>query len=110
MTSPDPQKPRRLRVEPGFRVFLYIAFISSVLGTIALLGWGGAWWAPMFGSIFFGIPAVIVYLTEEERQQDLLTISLNQQARASTENQDDWDSAMKGGDPTVPPAPPERTR
>lgn len=92
------------------RWFFYAGFMVCSIGMVVLLGLGGAWWAPMMGCIAFGVPTVIAYLNEQERQQNLQVIRLNQKSRASTENPDDWDSAMKGGDPTVPPAPPERTR
>lgn len=109
MTSPRSGKPIRLRVEPGFRLILYLGFLGCTVATIAILGWGGAWWAPMFGTIAFGIPAVVAYLTEEERQQNLQVWRLNNQAGSSDEG---WDlnDDDNGGDPTVPPPPRERTR
>lgn len=112
-------KPSRQDVEditgtsPGqlfIRWFFYVGFMICSTMTVVLLGLGGAWWAPMIGCIPFGIPTVIAYLNEQERQQNLETVRLNQLAMAAAnDNNDNWDM---GGDtdPTVPPAPRERTR
>lgn len=109
MTPSRNRKPVRLDVQASFRVFLYLGFAACVTSTIAVLAWGGSFPAPMFGTIAFGIPAVIAYLTEQEHLQSI---------RVAREAQ----KAMRGGgggwdldddpddDPTVPPSPRERTR
>lgn len=109
MTTPRPRKKIRLRVEPGFRLFLYLGFLGCTVATIAILGWGGEWWAPMFGTVAFGIPAVVAYLTEEEHHQNTKLARMNQQLRDDDGSGWDLDDDDKG-DPTVPPAPRERTR
>jgi hypothetical protein len=107
MTSPRSRKPIRLRVEPSFRVFLYLGFLGCTVATIVTLGWGGSWWAPMFGKVAFGIPAVIAYLTQEERQQNLQVWRLNNKAQSDSGG---WDLEDDDTDPTVPPTPRERNR
>jgi hypothetical protein len=89
-------------------MFLYLGFLGCTVATIVILGWGGSWWAPMFGTVAFGIPAVIAYLTEEERQQNLQVWRLNNQARSDSGGWDLGDDDDE--DPTIPPAPRERTR
>lgn len=89
------------------RWFFYLGFMICSIGMVALLGLGGAWWAPMIGTVAFGIPTVIAYLTEQERQHNLETVRMNQQMRGA---EGGWDLDDDGGDPTVPPAPRERTR
>lgn len=110
MTSPRNRKPVRLSVQTSFRVFLYAGFSTCVTSTIALLGWGGTWIAPMFGTIAFGIPAIIAYLTEQEHQQNMETVRQTQKAMRGGGGGWDLDDDTDDGDPTVPPNPRERTR
>jgi len=108
MTSPHDRRTFRLVVQSGFRYALYLGFLGCLLTCIAVLSWGGAWWAPMFGTIAFGIPAVAAYLTEQEHQQDLETRRQNRLAQQGGGGS--WDLDDDGGDPAVPPAPRERNR
>jgi|SRR5687768_4405692 hypothetical protein len=109
MTPSRNRKPIRLSVQTSFRVFLYLGFSVCVLSAIALLGWGGSWVAPMFGTIAFGIPAIIAYLTEQEHQQNLIVAREAQRQRGSGGGWD-LDDDEDDTDPTVPPTPRERTR
>jgi hypothetical protein len=110
MTSPRNRRPVRLSVQTSFRVFLYTGFSACVVSTIALLGWGGSWIAPMFGTVAFGIPAIMAYLTEQEHQQNIATVRATQKAMRGGGGWDLEDDEEDGGDPTVPPAPRERNR
>jgi hypothetical protein len=92
------------------RWFFYLGFMVSSIGAITILGLGGPWWAPLFGCVVFGIPTVIAYITEAEHQQNIGMARINQQMIANSEG-DDWELRDNdGGDPTVPPAPRERTQ
>jgi hypothetical protein len=109
MDTSRTRRPIRLSVQTSFRVFLYAGFSFCVTATIVLLGWGGSWIAPMFGTVAFGIPAIIAYLTEQEAQQNLAVVRAAQKAMRG--EQGGWDlNDDDDGDPTVPPAPRERTR
>jgi hypothetical protein len=92
------------------RWFFYAGFMVCSIGMVALLGVGGAWWAPMIGTVAFGVPTVIAYLTEQERQQNLQVWRLNNQAHGADDGGWDMDDNDSGGDPTVPPPPRERSR
>lgn len=109
MTSPRNRKPVRLDVQASFRVFLYLGFAACVTSTIAVLAWGGSWPAPMFGTLAFGFPAVIAYLTEQEHQQTRQSVREAQKAMRGGGDAG-WDLDDDDTDPTVPPAPRERNQ
>jgi hypothetical protein len=77
-----------------------------------LLGVGGAWWAPMLGTIVFGIPTIVAYLTEQEHLQNR---EVRLEARRMRDGGDgDWDldddDDDDSGDPTIPPTTYQRNR
>lgn len=92
------------------RWFFYLGFMVSSVGAISILGLGGPWVAPLVGCVVFGVPTVIAYLTEAEHQQNIGMAKVNQQMLANSEGGWDLNNDDDGGDPTVPPAPRERTR
>jgi hypothetical protein len=84
------------------RWFFYFGFATCSVSMVALLGLGGAWWAPMLGTVAFGIPTIIAYLTEQEHQQNREVRLENRRMRDG--GQGDWDlDDDEDGDPTVPP-------
>lgn len=92
------------------RWFFYLGFMVCSVTAVLLLGLGGEWWAPLVGSVLFGVPTVIAYLNEQEHQANLETVRLNQRMRDGGGGGWDLDDNDDSGDPTVPPAPRERTR
>jgi len=104
--TPRSRKPIRLNVQSFFRVVLYLGFCACVLATIAMMTWGGSWAGPMFGSVAFGIPAVLAYLTEQEQQQNLAVVKAAQ--RAMRGDGGGWD--LDGDDDSDPTVPPTRKR
>lgn len=111
MDTPRKPQPVRLSVQTSFRVFLYLGFSACVVMTIGLLAWGGEWVGPMFGTVAFGVPAVVAYLTEQGHQQNIEIARAAQKTMRDggggwDMNDDDDDDT----DPTVPPAPRKRNR
>lgn len=84
------------------RWFFYLGFATCSVLMVTLLGLGGAWWAPMAGTIAFAVPTIIAYLTEQDHQQNReIRFEARRQREGGAER---WDlDDDPDGDPTVPP-------
>lgn len=94
----------------ALRLFVYAVFMTSTIMLIFSVAVGSSHWlAPLVGVLVTIWPMILFYLREQERQDNRETVEMN--LRAQSGESGGWDlDDNDGGDPTVPPAPRERTR
>lgn len=82
------------------RWFCYAGFAVCSVLLIAVLSLGMEWWAPLVGTIVYGIPALTMYRQEEARRENLAVIRGTQRAQTGGGFDDAFDDS---DDPTQPP-------
>jgi hypothetical protein len=79
----------------------YVGFFVCAVILLVTLSTGGRWLAMLVGVVIFGIPALKMYVLEQDRAQQARKEAL---WRGSQTRKPDWD-LTDDGDPTVPPRP-----
>ena len=87
------------------RWICYGGFFVCLVWLVMVLSARGEFAAPLVGTLGFGAPAIVMYIREHEAEQDRARVLDKAQQRGSG-GTDRWNIDDRGGDPTVPPAPP----
>lgn len=101
------QKRTELSETSAIRWFCYLGFISCSVSLVVVLALGLSWWAPLVGTLVYGVPALSMYRQEEQRRENFAVVQMAQRARSGggfdfSEDDDD--------DPTTPPPGPRSIR
>lgn len=81
------------------RWFCYIGFAVCSVLLITVISLGMDWWAPLVGSLLYGIPALIMYRQEAVSRENLEVVRGAQASRMGSGSFDFTES----DDPTQPP-------
>lgn len=88
---------------PIVRYFCYILAGFSAMWMMVALSVGGAFSAPLFGTLIFGFFSLTMYLKEQEAEQNREAIRARQGKTAQQGNPSRWEVDDANSDPTQPP-------
>lgn len=94
------QKRPKISETAVVRWFCYAGFAVCSVLLVAALAVGWDWWAPLVGTVVYGIPALTMYQGEQARRENLAVVAGAQATRAGASP---GSFEFSTDDPTQPP-------